>query len=124
MSRFREACLQCDQTLMDAMRALERSHTQIVLVVDEEERLLGTLTDGDIRRALVSGSSLDARVGDHLNPRYVSVGPKAGRAEVDRSDAGSRLVHQIPIVDEAGRLYAAYTSWARCWARRSAPTGR
>ena len=38
--------------VMEAMRVIDRGSAQIALVVDDENRLLGTLTDGDIRRGI------------------------------------------------------------------------
>ncbi len=44
------------------MSIIDRGGAQIALVVDEQNRLLGTLTDGDIRRALLHGKSLQSSV--------------------------------------------------------------
>lgn len=46
-------------SLMDAIEALENSANRIVVVIDENNRLLGTVTDGDIRRALLAGGRLN-----------------------------------------------------------------
>ena len=54
--------------LMEAMRVIDRGAAQIALVVDDQMRLLGTLTDGDIRRGLLKGVTLDASV-DRLMKR-------------------------------------------------------
>lgn len=92
-----------DRTLMDAMRSLEATNVQIVLVVDRTGRLVGTLTDGDIRRALLRGATLDEPVSRHAHRPFVSVRPEEGRAGVlDLMKA--RRVHQIPVVDDAGRV--------------------
>jgi dTDP-glucose pyrophosphorylase len=89
--------------LVDAMRSLERGAAEIALVVDDEDRLVGTLTDGDVRRALLGGAGLDAALEPFVQRRYTAVGPQARRAEViDLMRA--RLIGQIPIVDDAGRL--------------------
>ena len=85
------------------MWALERGATEIALVVDADERLVGILTDGDVRRALLSGATLDAPLADHAQPKFTAVLPRASRAEViDLMRA--RRIGQIPIVDEQGKL--------------------
>jgi dTDP-glucose pyrophosphorylase len=90
-------------SIVEAMRSLERSNAQIVLVVDDSERLIGTLTDGDIRRALLHNATLASSVLPFVNRNFVSVGPDDGRTEViDLMQA--RRVGQIPILDENGRL--------------------
>jgi dTDP-glucose pyrophosphorylase len=90
-------------SLRDAMLALEKGSLDIALVLDEGHRLVGLLTDGDIRRVLLRGSSLDDRVVDHMQRNFVSVGPRAGRAEVIEL-MQARYIQQIPVVDDAGQL--------------------
>jgi dTDP-glucose pyrophosphorylase len=90
-------------TIADAMRSLEASMTQIVLVVDESNRLVGTLTDGDLRRALLEGADMRSDVADHVNRDCFIVGPDAARAEVlDLMQA--RQIAQVPAVDDERRI--------------------
>ena len=96
--RLRESTVQRDATIRDGMRSLDRSETQIVLVVDGL-RLLGTATDGDIRRGLLAGATLDSPLAAHMNRRFFSVGPGAGRAEVLELMQARQIV-QVPVVDD------------------------
>ncbi|HEY7838608.1 MAG TPA: nucleotidyltransferase family protein [Terriglobales bacterium] len=90
-------------TLREAMASLETSSVGIVFIVDEGGRLQGTLTDGDIRRALLAGIALESRARSHMQTRFVAVAPLADRAGVlDLMRA--RGVQQIPIVDAVGHL--------------------
>lgn len=96
-------CVEVSSTLLDAMRAIDRGAARIALVVEEDNRLLGTLSDGDIRRAILDGAHLDAAIGPYINKDCLSVGPDAGRAEVlDLMQA--HLVDQIPVLDTNRRL--------------------
>jgi len=61
-------------SLRDILEAVTRSGKQIVLVVDADGRLAGVVTDGDIRRAMLRGASLDAKVDEVVN-RAPLVGP-------------------------------------------------
>lgn len=92
-----------NQSLKDAMLALERSGTEIILVVDEQGRLSGIMTDGDIRRALLADGHLNAPLQPHLQRRYTWVGPQAGRAEVIEL-MQARGINQIPVLDQNERL--------------------
>ena len=75
----------------------------IVLVVDDNHRLVGTATDGDIRRALLAGATLDSAIAPYMQRRFVSVGIDASRAEVlDLMRA--RAIEQVPILNADGRL--------------------
>ncbi len=98
-----DATVPASGSLRDAMLALDRGSLYIALIVDPERRLVGLMTDGDIRRVLLRGSSLTDRVADHMQKNFVSVSPQAGRAEViDLMQA--RYIQQIPIVDADGKL--------------------
>ena len=54
--------------LVEAVGAIERSHRRIAVVVDADGRLCGTLTDGDVRRCLLAGGTLETPVRDAMNP--------------------------------------------------------
>lgn len=84
------------------MLALERGSLAIALVVDHG-RLVGLLTDGDIRRALLRGAAVTDCVADHMQRNFVSVGAHAQRAEVIEL-MQARYIQQIPVVDADGRL--------------------
>lgn len=62
-------------TIKDALVALNQisSNTQSLLVVDEEQKIVGTLTDGDIRRGLISGAELSNPVSEimHKDFKYI-----------------------------------------------------
>src|SRR5215472_16604119 len=49
-------------SLRTAMMCIDRDAEDIALVVDEQRRLIATLTDGDLRRAVLSGMNLDLPV--------------------------------------------------------------
>lgn len=102
-SRLKEATLSPTATLRDAMKAIDAAATEIALVVDERGRLLGTVTDGDIRRAILRTVPLDSPVAGVMRREFTAVTSAAGRAEVlDLMRA--RTLRQIPILDEQGRL--------------------
>jgi NDP-sugar pyrophosphorylase family protein len=71
--------------------------------VDADRKLLGSVTDGDIRRGLLQGRQIDGPVTELMNPR-----PRFVRSDAPPLEA-SRLMHQadidqIPMVDEQGRV--------------------
>ena len=61
---FGSLCIRTDSSIRQAIDCIERSTAKIVLVVDAERRLLDTITDGDIRRAILADTNLDADVSD------------------------------------------------------------
>jgi dTDP-glucose pyrophosphorylase len=90
-------------TLRDAMWALDRGNLQIALVCDANEHLVGILTDGDIRRALLGGATLETPLDPYVRRDFVSVDPSASRTEVIEL-MQARMISQIPIVSAAGCL--------------------
>jgi len=96
-------------TLFDALAAVDANAQAIVFVVDDAGRVLGSLTDGDCRRALLGGAALTDRCLEQaMCSTFVRVTPETGRAEVlDLMRA--RHVGQIPILDAEGRLFGLHT---------------
>ena len=88
-------------TILTAMEALDKGGLQIVLVVDASRRLLATLTDGDVRRGLLQGVSLQDTVERVMrqNPIVVSVGV---RPEAIRQIMQTHHIRQIPVLDGDG----------------------
>lgn len=90
-------------SIRDAMQAIDRGTHEIALVVDAEGQLRGTVSDGDVRRALLRGDVLDAPLANCMHTTPQTVSPSSRRAEVlDLMQA--RSLAQIPIVDSDGRL--------------------
>ena len=103
MSRWRKTLLSGSATIRTAIEIINAGNLQICLVVDEEQRLLGTVTDGDIRRAILAGMNMTEPVARIMNPN-----PRVGgRAETQASLLARMTeaqIYQIPIVDADGRV--------------------
>jgi dTDP-glucose pyrophosphorylase len=85
------------------MECLQCNSAGIALVVDTEGHLLGTATDGDIRRALLKGEKLDAQISKYMGRQVITVPEGVKRANVlDMMRA--RFIEQIPIVDGSGKV--------------------
>jgi UDP-N-acetylglucosamine 2-epimerase (non-hydrolysing) len=90
-------------SLRDAVEAIDRGGNAIALVADADRRLLGTIVDGDVRRALLAGAALDSPIGEHVTVIPVVSSQSDGPEEVLTlmQRAG---VTQVPVVDADGRL--------------------
>ncbi|MDK3155390.1 nucleotidyltransferase family protein [Kamptonema cortianum] len=103
MKDWKKVCIGPDRTVLEALKTIDAGAIQIALVTDESCRLLGSVTDGDIRRAVLKGTSLDAPVSSVMNPSPV----KASTRDSDESVISrmkARWIYQIPVVDEQNRL--------------------
>jgi len=92
-----------DASLIECMRVMSIAGIGLVLAVDTELMLIGTVSDGDVRKALVKGCPLDSSIATHINRNCFYVLPTVPRVEVlDIMQA--RRFEQVPIVDEQGRV--------------------
>jgi dTDP-glucose pyrophosphorylase len=103
-----ECIVRSDRNLRDVLEALNLGGLEIVLVIDDSRRLLGILTDGDVRRALLSGAELNSPVAPYIQKKFFFVGPQEGRGEV-LDLMQSRRIGQVPILDEKGILVGLHT---------------
>ena len=90
-------------TLREALEAITKNVRQAVLVTEADGRLVGLVTDGDIRRALLRGIPLDGSVADIMNSTPVTALPGLGRAAAVSLMLARRIRH-LPIVDGDRRL--------------------
>jgi len=90
-------------SVSDVLSALNSSGEGIALVVNSEKKLLGVITDGDIRRAFLCGFGLTEQIGSIVSDQFISVSPRQDRASVLDLMQARRLRH-IPVVDEQGCL--------------------
>ena len=90
-------------SIREVMLRIDRGAVAIALVVGSDGRLVGTVSDGDIRRALLSGAGLDDSAAPFVSRRPVTVSEVTDRAAVLDLMRARRL-NQIPVVDGSGRL--------------------
>lgn len=92
-----------ESTLRKAMEYINKGGKGIALVVDKEQKLIGVVTDGDIRRALLSGMSLDSGIQDIIvkNPVTAVLGVTTNQLLEVMMNRG---IQQIPILNEEGKV--------------------
>lgn len=103
MNRWEKALVSPDKTIREAIQTIDEGAIQIALVVDHQNKLLGTVTDGDIRRGILKGVSLSDSVRQIMNPHPIVAGAEDGREKILETMKQTRL-HQIPVVDTRGHL--------------------
>ncbi len=102
MNKWVTCCICPATTIAEAIRTIEESSLQIALVVDDN-RLKGTLTDGDVRRALLLGIPLTDSVVRAMNAKPATAALGDDRDSVIAHMRRRRIRH-MPIVDDAGLL--------------------
>lgn len=101
--RWKKAALKANANLREALRVIDISVMQIALVIDDNNRLLGTITDGDIRRALLRGDDMDTPVDSFMNANPITGLADEDHAIWQRTMIRHNLQH-LPILDMNGRI--------------------
>ena len=92
-----------NSTIKEALKVIGDGAMQIALVVDYEDKLLGTLTDGDIRRGLLKGLDLDSSIESIISTKPIIAKHNDTRENILKLALSMKL-HQIPIVDDYGKV--------------------
>ncbi len=98
-----------DITILEALRALNELHDEVLtlFVVDDAQRMLGTLTDGDIRRYLVTGGRLDDKAVEAMHVGFVYI--EQGATNVRQiQDIRRRKIALLPCLDSEGHILSVY----------------
>lgn len=108
MKNWESTLVGADLTLRHALGIIDKAGTRMVLVVDEQRKLLGTLSDGDIRRGLLRGVSLEEPVANamHANP---TTARSTDIMETVLASMKARGVYQMPIVNAEGIVVGLQT---------------
>lgn len=98
---WRNTLVKEDTILREVMATIDAAELQVALVVDKNNKLLGLITDGDIRRAILQGKDLDTKATEFMtsSPQTASLDTKQNRLEhiLENQD-----IHHIPILDQDG----------------------
>jgi dTDP-glucose pyrophosphorylase len=97
--RWQKAILSIDSSIRQAVEVLNEASLRIVLVVDATGILVGTVSDGDIRRGLLKGLDLASSIDSIVHRDALVVPPNLSRDVVVQLMIANKL-QQIPIVDE------------------------
>lgn len=100
---WKKALLHPTALIKDAIQVLSEASLRIVLIVDENLMLIGTITDGDIRRGLLKGLTINSAISEVINQKPTVVPEGFPRAEVLRIMGANKLL-QIPVVGKNRRL--------------------
>jgi dTDP-glucose pyrophosphorylase/CBS domain-containing protein len=101
--RLDAAVVRADGSIREVLRALDDGALNVAFLVSDTGQLEGLATDGDVRRALLGGASLDESACGVFNRNFISVGEKDDRASVLELMKSTGL-SEVPVVDSDGQL--------------------
>lgn len=107
MERWKDVVVSPETPLGETIRRIDQSAIQGALVVDRNYRLVGVVTDGDIRRALLDGRDVSFPTGGVMNP-----GPLTLAVGTTPEDALNYMrrhsIHHVPLLEMDGTLAGVY----------------
>lgn len=105
-------CVSVDGVIHQAISCIDRNQYEIALIVDDEQKLMGTVTDGDVRRLMLAGTDLNAPIHDFLVQKETSFYPYAKPVTALAGTPNEevlalmhdRRIRQIPLLDSQGKV--------------------
>jgi CBS domain-containing protein len=105
MKNWKNTLLNASTPILESIKIIDAEALQIALVVDDHDRLLGTITDGDVRRGILKGISLDSPCRLIMNTKPTVAHPNDGREYIFGIMKSMQFRH-VPFVDDKGRVVA------------------
>lgn len=100
--RILDLCGNASMTIVEAMEKIDTNAKGILFITSEDNKLMGAVTDGDIRRWLIKTANLTSKVEElmNANPRFLYVADKAKALSYMRE----KKIHALPILDNQSRV--------------------
>ena len=108
LQECRKAFLSITSTIREAAQSLTNSSLRICLVVDQDYRLLGVVSDGDIRRGLLKGVEMNSSIASILNTKPL-VAPIGMPEEVINRIMIANNIYTVPELDDKNCISALFT---------------
>lgn len=101
MNNWRSALISASSTFRHAIEVIDNTALQAGLIVDEQSRLIGMLTDGTIRRAILNGVPMDENIRKVMFTNFKYASTKESNESILSTMKKERIRH-IPVLDESG----------------------
>lgn len=108
MKDWKQIVVSPETPLRDAIARIDGSGLQLALILDQDGRLLGILSDGDVRRAILQGCDLAVPTSSVMNGNPTAVPAHSTRNEL-LALMRRKVLHHIPLIDDEGRVVGLAT---------------
>jgi len=109
---MKDITIQPSATIKEAMEALDKTAEKVLLVVDDEQRLIGALTDGDIRRHILKKQDLIGTIQGAYNKNPIFVFHKDSDIEKIKHILTKNIIDLVPILDQDHKV-VDYVTWEK-----------
>jgi len=110
MSKIEDVLASPESSIREVIECIDRNGKGIALIVDNNRNLIGTIADGDVRRGVLAGISLEAPASELLkikcnSPYEKPITAKVGIKKSDQLELmQERAIRQLPLLDDEGRV--------------------
>ena len=103
ISNFKDILINKNLTIMQSMVKLQKSAKKILFVVDHNKKIIGTLTDGDLRRAIIKDKNLDIKIENVYNKNFLKVNKNLSLEKIKKIMLDNSINH-LPVVDDKNKI--------------------
>ncbi len=101
--KYRQLLVNPELPLRESLRQMDKGALQLLIVVDELNRVLGVVTDGDIRRAIINNVDFDNPINTVMNPKPVLLSFPVNKKKALKLMRECFIKH-IPVVNDRGQI--------------------
>lgn len=95
--------LKANDSVLNVINNINNSQYQICFIVDDQGSLIGSIADGDIRRGLIEGHSIDSLASQIMNPNPISIFASQSKRQA-QTIMSANQIKQLPVVNEDHQL--------------------
>jgi len=107
MKNFTNYTIHQQASCIEALKKLDQEKSnQTLFVLDEMERLIGTVTDGDVRRGLIKGLNLETQIAEFCYPNFSFINGKIDVANIHRLK--KKGIKVLPKLNSLGQIEKVY----------------
>ena len=107
MKNIEKIKLTITSTIREALQIIDSGAVKFAIVVDKNDKLIGTITDGDIRRAILDGKNLDDTIETIYFKEPTVVTINHSKEEIINL-CTSKKIYQIPVIDDDGHVVSIH----------------
>jgi dTDP-glucose pyrophosphorylase len=104
LNSLKKILIKPEDSLQHAIKVLNDGGTRITLVVDKSNKLLGTVTDGDIRRALINKFTMTSPIKLIMNKQPIFASKASSKKDILQLMTSQGIIH-MPVLDNNGVIY-------------------
>ena len=101
--RYKQVLVKPDMLLKEALKQMDKAALQVLIVVDDEDKLLGIVTDGDIRRAIINGIDFKEPVSSIMTKNPITM-PYSGDKNEALKLMKKYVLRHIPVIDRENKV--------------------